>query len=259
MGRPRETAAAALEGRAGSLHLERIGDYVYVNFNGNSGSPANGQFQVTSVPDATHFAFIVPTINNNTLNSATVFPLIPPPLPRSGNVVVQYSIWNIGATDTGSSLSLAQTPLNSPTVFNFFFPDYKFPGALTTAGLSTPEFQLTSDTTVAWQMNFLQGGILVNNNNTNGISSFNNGGGGVAIDLFPYMSRSYTDNANLGTLVDTLNSLLCGGTLAAGAKSQIVTYAQSLAYTTPTITQIRDRVRAVAHLIITSPDYAVQR
>jgi hypothetical protein len=194
------------------------------------------------------------------LNSATVFPLIPPPLPRSGNVVVQYSTWNIGATDTGSSLSLAQTPVNSPTVFNFFFPDYKYPGILTTAGLTTPEFQLTSDTTVAWQMNFLQGGILVNNNNTNGISSFNNGNGSIAIDLFPYMSRSYTDSGNLGTLVDTLNSLLCGGTLAAGAKTYIVNYAGSLTYnTTPTITQIRDRVRAVAHLIITSPDFTVQR
>src|SRR2546430_1937647 len=121
--------------------------------------------------------------------------------------------------------------MTSPAVFNFFFPDYKFPGALSTAGLSTPEFQLTSDTTVAFQMNFLQGGLLVNGNNTNGISSFNNGGGGIAIDLGPYLSRSYTDNGNLGGLVDALNSLLCGGQLAAGAKSQIVSYAQSLSYT----------------------------
>ena len=124
--------------------------------------------------------------------------------------------------------------MNSPTVFNFFFPDYKFPGALTTAGLTTPEFQLTSDTTVACQMNFLQGGVLVNNNNTNGISSFNNGGGAIAIDLGPWMTPANTSNAGLPGLVDSLNSLLCGGQLSASAKTQIVNYATTLAYTTPT-------------------------
>jgi hypothetical protein len=234
------------------------GDSVYINFN-SAGSPNDGTFQVVSVPDPTHFTFVVPTINNNTLNSANVFPLIAPPIPRSGNVVVQWSTWDIGATDGGGTLSLAQTPLNSPTVFNFFFPDYKFPGILATAGLTTPEFQLTSDTTVSWQMNFLQGGILGNGNNTNGISSFNNGGGGIAIDLAPYMTTGYTSNGGLPGLVDSLNSLLCGGQLSAAAKTYIVNYASTLTYTTPTVTQMRDRVRAVVHLIITSPDYTVQR
>src|SRR5204862_2404172 len=125
------------------------------------------------------------------------------------------------------------------------------------------EFQLTSDTTVAFQMNYLQGGVLVNNNNTNGISSYDNGGGSICIDLGPYLSRSYTDTANHGTLVDTLNSLLCGGQLASAATTQIINYVSNttnLGYgATPTITQIRDRVRAVVHLIITSPDYTIQR
>ena len=143
-------------------------------------------------------------------------------------------------------------------MFNFFFPNYKFPGVLSTAGLTTPEFQLTSDTTVSWQMNFLQGGILVNNNNTNGISSFNSGGGGIAIDLGPYMTSGYTQNAGLPGLVDSLNSLLCGGQLSAAAKTYIVNYASTITNASNYI-QMRDRVRAVVHLIITSPDYTVQR
>jgi hypothetical protein len=165
----------------------------------------------------------------------------------------------LGATDTGSTYSLAQTPLNSPTVFNFFFPGYKFPGPLTTAGLTTPEFQLTSDTTAAWQMNFLEGGVLGNSNNTNGISSFNNGGGAIAIDLGPWMTPANTSNSGIPGLVDSLNSLLCGGQLSASAKTQIVNYATTLAYTTPTYTQMRDRVRAVVHLILTSPDFTIQK
>jgi len=238
-----------------------IGDNVYINFTA-AGSPADGQYQVMTVPDATHFTVVVPTVNNNTLNAASVFPLIAPPIPRSGNVQVSWSTFVLNATDTGATLSLAQTPLNAPTVFNFFFPDYKFPGVLATAGLTTPEFQLTSDTTTAFQMNFLQGGVLGNTGNTNGISSFNNGGGAIAIDLGPYMTPALTSNAGIPGLVDSLNSLLCGGQLSASAKNYIDSYVQNTVnfpYTTPTYTQMRDRVRAVVHLIITSPDYTVQR
>ena len=234
------------------------GDYVYINFTA-AGSPADGQYQVLSVPDATHFTTIVPTIANQTQNAATIFPLVAPPIPRSGNVLVQWGTWILNATDTGSTYSLAQTPLNAPTVFNFFFPGYKFPGSLTTAGLTTPEFQLTSDTTAAWQMNFLEGGLLGNGNNTNGISSFNNGGGAIAMDLGPWMTPANTSIAGLPGLVDSLNSLLCGGQLSASAKTYIVNYASTLAYTTPTYTQMRDRVRAVAHLIISSPDFTIQK
>ncbi len=243
---------------ASQPHGMNPGDYFYVNFT-QAGSPADGQYQVLTVPDATHFTAVVPSIGNQTQNSATLFPLIAPPVPRAGNVTVSWSTWNINATDGGASSSLAQTPLNSPTVFNFFFPDYKFPGILATAGMTTPEFQLTSDTTSAWQMNFLEGALLNNGNNTNGISSFNGGGGAIAIDLGPYMTPAYTMNSGLPGLVDALNSLLCGGQLSPSAKTYIVNYASTLAYTTPTYTQMRDRVRAVVHLITASPDYTVQR
>jgi hypothetical protein len=237
------------------------GDSVYINFTA-AGSPADGQFQVVSVPDATHFTTVVPSIGNQTQNGATIFPLIAPPLPRSGNVTVQWGTWILNATDTGSTFSLQQTPLNSPTVFNFFFPGYKFPGPLTTAGLTTPEFQLTSDTSASWQMNFLEGGLLGNSNNTNGISSFSSGGGAIAIDLGPWMTPANTSTAGLPALVDSLNSLLCGGQLNGSAKVLIVNYvanAVNFPYTTPTYTQMRDRVRAVVHLIINSPDFTVQR
>ncbi len=74
-------------------------------------------------------------------------------------------------------------------------------------------------------MNFLEGGVLGNGNNTNGISSFNNGGGAIAIDLGPWMTPANTSNAGIPGLVDSLNSLLCGGQLSASAKTQIVNYA----------------------------------
>jgi hypothetical protein len=232
------------------------GDPVYINF--TSGTAADGTYNVASVVDATHF--IVPTSNSatQTVNGATVYSLAPPPLVRSGTIAVQQSTWSVGATDS----TLTQTPLNAPTVFNFFFPDYKFPGPLAAAGLTTPEFQLTSDTDVAVQMNFLEGGLLNNTVNTNGLSSFIAGAGAIVLDLGPWMTPAYTSNSGIPGLVDALNTLLIGGTLSPAARTVIINYVANTGnypYTTPSFTEMRERVRAVVHLLVTSPDFTVQR
>jgi hypothetical protein len=66
--------------------------------------------------------------------------------------------------------------------------------------------------------------------------------------------------ANLGKLVDSLNSLLVAGQLSPSSKTYISNYASTLTYSTPpTPTQIRDRVRAVVHLITASPDFTIQK
>src|SRR5665213_1372473 len=166
-----------------------------------------GQYQVAGIPDATHFTFFVTNSVNQTQGGFSIYPLGPPPLTRSGNVTLQQSTWNLGYTDTGSSSSLLQSPLRAPTVFNFYFPNYEFPGALSSAGLTTPEFQLTSDTGVALQMNFLEGGILNNTGNTNGLSSFTGGDGDIVLDIGPWMTTNYTAAAGIPNLVSNLNTV----------------------------------------------------
>lgn len=238
-------------------HGFKPGDRVWVNF--ASGTAADGAYIVETVPDPKRFTVTAATSVNQTFRGVTVYPLIPPPLVRSGNVLVRLSTWNFGSTDS----SLTQTPLYSPTVFNFFFPDYMFPGALGAAGLTTPEFQLTSDTEVALQMNFLAGGLLNNAGNTNGLSSFTSGSGAVALDLGPWMTPANTADAGIPALVDVLATLLTGGSLSPSAKALIVAYVASTArfpYSTPpTATQMRERVRSVVHLLVTSPDFTIQR
>jgi len=81
------------------------------------------------------------------------------------------------------------------------------------AGVTTPEFQLTSDTTVAFQMNFLEGGVLSNSSNTNGLSSFNNGGGAIVIDVAPWMTSGYTSNAGIPAQYLERGNRLCGSVL----------------------------------------------
>lgn len=242
----------------------QAGDDVFLNFS-QAGSPADGLYTVGAVLDPTRFTALIPTNNNQTQNGLTIYPLVPNALPltRSGDVTLQYSTWSLGTTDTGSSSSLSQTPLRSPTVFNFFFPDYQFPGLLAAAGLTTPEFQLTSDTEVVLQMNFLSGGILNNTGNTNGLSSFTSGDGDIVLDISPWMTTNYTSAAGVPGLVDSLNTLLLAGQLSTGARTNIIAYVTNTVnfpYSTPpTPTQMRDRVRAVVHQLIVSPDFTIQR
>ena len=229
---------------------------LYVNF--RTLAPPPGQYVVATVPDSLHFTINLTTSSNQTQSSFSLFPLSAPALTRSGTVACQYSTWNMGYTDTGATYNLVQTPLRAPTVFNFFYPDYQFPGALASAGLTTPEFQLTYDTSVALQMNFLEAGILNNTGNTNGLSSYNNANGAIVLDLGPWMGTNYTADANVPALVDSLSSALVAGQLAAVAKNNIVGYVTTN-FPTSSSTWQRDRVRAAVHQIINSPDFTIQR
>jgi uncharacterized protein (DUF1800 family) len=233
------------------------GDPIFVIFTVGAGT--NGQYQVAKVPDPTHFTFSVTNSLRQTQNGMIVYPLVLPPIVRYGNAAASMSTWHLSYTDS----TLTQTPLRSPTVFNFFFPDFRFPGALASAGMTTPEFQLTSDTSVAVQMNFMEGGLLANSN-TNGLDSFISGNGAIGLDLGQWMTSAYTSNAGIPSLVDALSGLLTGGPLSTSAKNAIVSYVTStnplnFPYTTPTNTEMRDRVRAVVHLIVDSPDFIIQK
>jgi len=243
-------------------HRLVAGNSVYVNF--TSGSAVDGTYQVAAVSDPTHFTVTTTNAVNQNQNSLVVYDLQAPVLARSGTVVVQQSTWNMSYTDTGTSSSLSQSPLRSPTVFNFFYPGYEFPGALASAGLTTPEFQLTTASGVAAQMNFIEGGILNNTGNTNGLSSYTGGNGSIVLNLAPWMTTNYTANAGIPTLVSNLNTLLAAGQVTAVAQSNIVSYVAnttnfSYALPVPTQAQMRDRVRAVVHLIASSPDCIIQK
>ncbi len=244
-------------------HGLTTGKYVFIEFP-NGGVVTNGAYRVISVQNSTRFTIVCYASASRTESDPLVLPLVAAPVTRSGSVTIHYSTWGMNYTDGGNSSSLSQTPLNSPTVFNYFFPDYKFQGILASAGLTTPEFQLTSDTSIILQMNFLTGGVLNNGSNTNGLSSFTSGGGAIGMDVGPWMTPAATANAGIPGTVDALNTLLCAGQLSSAAKSIIVSYVADTTrfpYTspTPTHTQMRDRVRAIVHLIISSPEFIVQR
>ncbi|NOS68902.1 MAG: DUF1800 family protein [Verrucomicrobia bacterium] len=243
-------------------HGLKAGNTVFLVFPGGSPS-TNGVYKITKVLTPTRFTVVSGISGNSDNTYPLLLPLVVAPSTRSGSVSIRYSTWNMNYTDSGNSSTLSQTPLNSPTVFNYFFPDYKFQGILASAGLTTPEFQLTSDTSIVLQMNFVSSSIFNNGSNTNGLSSFAGGSGAIALDLGPWMTPAFTSDAGIPGLVDALNTQLCAGQLSPAAKAIIVGYVANprFGYTLPkpTFTQMRDRVRAVVHLIVASPDFAIQR
>lgn len=240
------------------------------------GTPvADAEYTITTVTDEDHFKTSYQPTNLNggtyplpsgSTNSVTIWPLVPVPFGRSGVVTINQSTFSLGSTES----TLTQSPLNAPTVFNFFFPDYKFPGSLANNGLDSPEFQLTTDTNVLNLTNSLTNMIIGTgggNGNLNGLLSFNNGSGAVVLSVGSYMSNGKTSEGGIPNLVDELAILLTGATLDPATKTTIVNFVNHkngsvldyLPYTTPTNQQKRDRVRAIIHLIITSAEYAVQK
>ena len=78
---------------------------------------------------------------------------------RTFGITSQFGSWKISDTsDAGTRLG--QSPLRSPSVFNFFRPGYVPPStALATAGLVAPEMQIVNESTVGGYLNYIQGVI----------------------------------------------------------------------------------------------------
>ena len=244
-------------------HNLSTGDQVQLNFLvTNLGTPAQSiVYQVNAVTGPNSFTVITPsTITNGSQGSGgmVAYPLGATYWTRSGTVSLELSSWNVG---TKTEADLAQTPLNSTTVFNFFYPDFQNPGTLAKAGMTTPEFQLTNDSNTMNLTNAINRTIL-SAGNPNGYTSYQSGGGAVTLDLGAYMTPALTTNAAIPGLVDTLGTLLTGGNLSTAGRTLIINYVANntnFPYTTPTNTQMRDRVRAIVHLIVTSAEYAIQK
>ena len=265
-----------------------VGDRVWLAA-GSVNQLKDAEWTVASVIDERHF-----TVTNSTLYtktetniSLTLYPLVTPPLTRSGSVALPASEFNMGNTNA----QIVQSPLDSPTVFNFFYPDYEYPGTLSANSITTPEFQLTTDSNIITLTNTVNSTIL-SSGNVNGLSNFKSGS--INLDLSAYMGSPYVSVSTVSTtkgtavtavttttvdatgLVNKLGDVLAGGMLTQSTKDQITAFLNSATYFPPTqtatgtttvppaaptlpTTSARDKVRAVVQQILVSPEYAIQR
>lgn len=148
--------------------------------------------------------------------------------------------------------TLGQTPQAAPSVFNWFLPDYVNPGCLADAGLVVPEFQTTTETTVVQRTNF-------NRNMTDG----DNGQSGTNLPGDP---TQLLDNIVLDRL-SLENYLSANGTVAFVDHLDKILTARTLSPETRTIleetidnhTSANNRVKVALYLLMSSPDYMIQR
>lgn len=147
---------------------------------------------------------------------------------------------------------LLQHPMTSPSVFNFFQPDFAPNGSVKEAGLVAPEFQITTDSSVIWAAN-LSTFFSVDIQFFTPPIAFFRAGSIDAADLPVSIDLSDEEalNGDIDALLDRLDLLLTYGTLSEESRGAIRQVLDDPAID-PSL-----RARTALHLILISPDYAV--
>jgi len=134
----------------------------------------------------------------------------------------------------GFGSNMGQRVMYSPSVFNYFSPDYVIPNTT----IFGPEFQLLTTATTIVRQNFVDSVVR------NGL------GGGTQIDLTSLSNLAQ----NPQQLVDTLDATFTHGALPSADKSQIVSAVNAVAASNP-----QARARLAVYLITSSSQYQVIR
>jgi uncharacterized protein (DUF1800 family) len=178
------------------------------------------------------------------------------------------NLWRaFGASDTAGLLeeqavvqqgiaNFDQNSLESPTVFNFFRPDYVRAGPLANAGLAAPEFQIANEDTVILTSNVLQSISYQYVDSTGKVYTGTDGYSvsTAATSVFLHTAAWEPLAADAGTLVDNLNLVFMAGQMPAAMRTTLVNYVSQVP-ASPAAT----RVAEAASLLINSPQYAIQR
>ncbi len=143
-----------------------------------------------------------------------------------------------------STSGIGQSTFNSPTVFNFYPPDYVVPG---TAMLG-PEFALMTTGTSIGRANLANTYVFASITVSNPDRPL-----GTSLDFAELQSISTAD-ATSNQLLDVLNQRMLHGTMTAGMRSSIITAVNAIPANNPS-----QRARQAAYLVATSAQFQVQR
>jgi uncharacterized protein (DUF1800 family) len=157
---------------------------------------------------------------------------------RAWGVRSASDTWALGNT-TDPATRLGQSPLRSPSVFNFFRPAYVPPNsAFSTSGLVAPELQLTNESTVAGYLNFMQSLVA-----------------GSIGDIVPDYSALLTLADTPTALVAEINTVMAAGQLSAATQTLIVSAINAMSRANDAA--MRQRVNAAMLLVLATPEFVV--
>ena len=170
---------------------------------------------------------------------------------RAANVSSTSGRFLIGGTDDPGN-SLGQTPMRSPSVFNFYRPGYAPPNtSIGSAGLVAPELQITHETSVAGYLNTMRSAVQ---------SGF---GSNSPRDVQPNYAELLALANTPDALVEQVNLLLTYGQMSAALKVQIRDAVTSVTIPTNSTTNAdaarRNRVMLALFLTLAAPEYLNQK
>lgn len=149
-----------------------------------------------------------------------------------------------GNAQNGLLTTMAQTAFYSPTVFNYYSPDYQIPGTT----LLGPEFSLMTTGTAIARANFantmVYSNLAVSQPNVPEGTKFN----------YAEMQALAAADTTGNQLLDALNAKLMHGTMSPSMRSTILTAVTNITSTNPLA-----RAQQAVYLVITSSQYQVQR
>ena len=151
--------------------------------------------------------------------------------------------WAIGNL-SGGDWALGQSPLRSPSVFNFFRPGYVPPHtALAEAGQVAPEFQIHNESTTASYINFMS-------------TSIKDGHAGLKADYGDLTPMA----ADAQGLLDWLNLYLSANQVSTKSLDLIRTALENVPVTaeSPDADKLT-RIHTAILLVMASPEYLVQK
>jgi uncharacterized protein (DUF1800 family) len=156
--------------------------------------------------------------------------------------------WDLGSTED-PIYGLGEMWLRSPTVFNWFAPNYVPPATpIASDGLVAPEMQMTNVSTVVGYINYQQ----------NAIGANAQGGPDVFSSYATEMSLAATPDQ----LMDRINLLLMYGQMSTALYNQIESAVASIPIPTGDQNAINaallSRVQTAIYLTVASPDFAAQ-
>ena len=156
-------------------------------------------------------------------------------------------------TSTSANTSLGQSPLSSPSVFNFYRPGYVPPNTrLGDQNLTAPEFQIVDEVTVAGYANTIQTVI--------------GSGIGSGTDVRSAYAAEVAIAGDANTLVDRMNTMLLFGQMSPALRARIIESVNSIVVPAPTATNAAtiataklNRAKLAIYMTMVSPEYLVQR
>jgi uncharacterized protein (DUF1800 family) len=165
---------------------------------------------------------------------------------------------------------LLQNSLMSPSVFNFFRPDYQRSGSLTSAGLFAPEFQITNEFSLVQSVNDVEGLAYNFIDSADNVCSGWDGYSTPTSNTTVFLRTAALEAAaaDPATLIGTLNLMLMAGQMPQAMQTSLIDYVSQIPLTPVACHQSGSsyggsgpavRVIEAAELIINSPQYAIQR